>query len=205
MAGGGAVLAPPPPSGGATDRAVALRAGLSFVGGFTAVFMALGVLVNAAGAALNDNRVWLTRIGGVFLVVMGLHLLGVFRLRAAEKESRFLSFTGRKGYVGAFLVGIAFAAGWSPCIGPVLSGILTMAASGGSTLQAAVLLLAYSAGLAIPFLLAAMALDRFLNWSSRLRRSWLPVAERVSGALVLVVGVLLLTGIFSDMAGYLAN
>ena len=88
---------------------------------------------------------------------------------------------GRAGYLGAFLVGIAFAAGWSPCIGPVLAGILTMAAAGGSTLQAAVLLLAYSAGLAIPFLAAALALDRFLAWSARLRHSWLPVAERVSG------------------------
>ncbi len=204
MAGGGTALAPDRPAG-PTDRAVALRAGLSVVGGVTAVLVALGVLVYAGGAALNDNRVWLTRIGGVFLVVMGLHLLGVFRLRAAEKESRFLNFTGRKGYVGAFLVGVAFAAGWSPCIGPVLSGILTMAAAGGSTLQAAALLLAYSAGLAIPFLLAAMALDRFLNWSARLRRSWLPVAERVSGGLVLAVGVLLVTGIFSDLAGYLAN
>jgi cytochrome c-type biogenesis protein len=89
-------------------------------------------------------------------------------------------------------------------VGPVLAGILTMAASGGSTLQAAVLLAAYSAGLAVPFLAAALALDRFLAWSGRLRHSWLPVAERVSGALVLAIGVLLLTGVFSRLASWLA-
>jgi cytochrome c-type biogenesis protein len=86
----------------------------------------------------------------------------------------------------------------------VLAGILTMAASGGSTLHAAVLLAAYSAGLAVPFLAAALALDRFLAWSARLRQSWLPVAERVSGALVLAIGVLLLTGVFSRLASWLA-
>ena len=123
---------------------------------------------------------------------------------AAETEKRFMSLTGRAGYVGVFLVGVAFAAGWSPCIGPVLAGLLTMAASGGSTLQAAGLLAAYCAGLAIPFLAAALALDRFLGWSSRMRRSWLPMAEKVSGGLVLCVGLLLVTGVFSRMASWLA-
>ena len=192
----------------------ALRAGLAFVAGFSSVFMALGILVNRAGAALADNREWLTRAGGVVLVVLGLHLVGVLRIRAADKEVRFLEMgrgaarlrglSGRAGYAGAFLVGVAFAAGWSPCVGPVLAGILTMAAAGGSTLDAAVLLAAYSAGLAIPFLAAALALDRFLAWSSRLRHSWLPVAERVSGALVLAIGILLVTGVFSRLASWLA-
>ena len=103
-----------------------------------------------------------------------------------------------------FVVGIAFAAGWSPCVGPVLAGILTLAASGGSTLDAAVLMGVYCAGLAIPFLAAALALDRFLAWSARLKRSWLPIAERVSGVLVLAVGLLLVTGIFSRLAEWLA-
>ena len=191
-------------AGPVADRGVALRAGLSFVAGFSTVFMALGLLVNRLGAALGDNRHWLARIGGAVLIVLGLHLLGVLRIRAAEKESRLLPMSGRAGYAGAFLVGVAFAAGWSPCIGPVLSGILTMAAAGGSTLQAATLLAAYSAGLALPFLLAALALDRFLAWSARLRHSWLPMAERVSGALVLAVGLLLLTGVFSRMAAWLS-
>ncbi|MGH9000394.1 MAG: cytochrome c biogenesis protein CcdA, partial [Acidimicrobiia bacterium] len=186
-------------------KGVAVRAGFAFVGGFSAVFMALGVLVNRAGAALADNRIWLTRFGGVVLVVLGLHLIGVLRVRAAEQEKRFLGMGGgRGGYLGAFLVGVAFAAGWSPCIGPVLAGILTLAASGGSTYDAAVLLGAYCAGLAVPFLTAALALDRFLAWSAGLRRSWLPVAERVSGALVLGVGVLLLTGVFSRLAEWAA-
>ncbi|MGH8992965.1 MAG: cytochrome c biogenesis protein CcdA [Acidimicrobiia bacterium] len=197
-----------------STRSGALRAGLAFVAGFSSVFMALGILVNRAGAALSDNREWLTRAGGVVLVVLGLHLIGILRIRAADKEVRLLEMgggsggprglSGRAGYAGAFLVGVAFAAGWSPCIGPVLAGILTMAAAGGSTLDAAVLLAAYSAGLAIPFLAAALALDRFLAWSARLRHSWLPVAERVSGALVLAIGILLITGVFSRLASWLA-
>ena len=189
----------------ASDRGAALRAGLAFVAGFSSVFMALGILVNRAGAALADNREWLTRAGGVVLVLLGLHLVGVLRIRAADREVRLLEMgRGRAGYAGAFLVGVAFAAGWSPCVGPVLAGILTMAAAGGSTLHAAVLLAAYSAGLAVPFLAAALALDRFLAWSARLRHSWLPVAERVSGALVLAIGVLMLTGLFSRLASWLA-
>ena len=172
--------------------------------GFSAVFMTLGVLVNRAGAALADNRVWLSRAGGVVLVVLGLHLLGLLRVGAADREVRFLRFATPTGHPGVFLVGVAFAAGWSPCVGPVLAGILTMAAAGGSTLDAAGLLAAYCAGLAVPFLAAALALDRFLAWSSRLRRSWLPVAERVSGGLVLAVGLLLVTGIFTRLASWLA-
>ncbi len=200
----GGVAADPEPAA-ISDRGAALRAGLAFVAGFSSVFMALGILVNRAGAALADNREWLTRAGGVVLVILGLHLVGVLRIRAADREVRFLDMAGgRAGYAGAFLVGVAFAAGWSPCVGPVLAGILTMAASGGSTLHAAVLLAAYSAGLAVPFLAAALALDRFLIWSGRLRHSWLPVAERVSGALVLAIGILLITGVFSRLASWLA-
>ncbi len=201
----GAVAAGAPEVTPGSDRGAALRAGLAFVAGFSSVFMALGILVNRAGAALADNREWLTRAGGVVLVLLGLHLVGILRIRAADREVRLLELGGgRAGYAGAFLVGVAFAAGWSPCVGPVLAGILTMAASGGSTLDAAVLLAAYSAGLAVPFLAAALALDRFLAWSARLRHSWLPVAERVSGALVLAIGVLLLTGVFSRLASWLA-
>jgi cytochrome c-type biogenesis protein len=210
----GMVAAEATPPAPVADRGAAVRAGLAFVAGFSSVFMALGILVNRAGAALADNREWLTRAGGVILVLLGLHLVGVLRIRAADREVRFLDMgrgggsprglAGRAGYAGAFLVGVAFAAGWSPCVGPVLAGILTMAAAGGSTLHAALLLAAYSAGLAVPFLVAAVALDRFLAWSARLRHSWLPVAERVSGALVLAIGVLLLTGLFSRLASWLA-
>ncbi|MGH8909630.1 MAG: cytochrome c biogenesis protein CcdA [Egibacteraceae bacterium] len=198
-------LAPATVGAAQVSRSVALRAGLAFVAGFTAVFMTLGVLVNRAGALLADQRVWLTRAGGVVLVLLGLHLLGVLRVPGADREVRFSRLgSGRAGYAGVFLVGVAFAAGWSPCIGPVLAGILTMAASGGSTGASAALLGAYSAGLAIPFLAAAVALDRFLGWSAKLRRSWLPVAERVSGALVLAVGIVLLTGLFTRLAAALA-
>lgn len=201
--GGAPTGAEPPPPPGGRGRA-AVWAGLAFVAGFSAVFMTLGVVVNRAGAALADNRIWLARAGGVVMVLLGLHLLGVLRVKAADREIRFMSLTGRAGYAGVFFVGVAFAAGWSPCVGPVLAGILTLAASGGSTLQAVALLAAYCAGLAVPFLVAALALDRFLAWSAGLKRSWLPVAERVSGALVVGVGLLLLTGAFTRLASWVA-
>ncbi|MGH8933979.1 MAG: cytochrome c biogenesis protein CcdA [Egibacteraceae bacterium] len=195
----------PQPVVAQVSKTTALRAGLAFVAGFTTVFMTLGVLVNRAGALLADQRIWLTRAGGVVLVLLGLHLLGVLRVPGADREARFSKLgSGKTGYAGVFLVGVAFAAGWSPCIGPVLAGILTMAASGGSTGTSAALLGAYSAGLAIPFLAAAVALDRFLGWSAKLRRSWLPIAERASGALVLAVGIVLLTGLFTRLAAALA-
>lgn len=200
-----ALPAPDVPAG----RGIAFRAGLAFVAGFSAVFITLGVAVNRAGDALADNRIWLTRIGGVFLVVLGLHLLGLLRIRAAGRERKLFKpgtgMSGCGGYLGVFVVGVAFAAGWSPCVGPVLAGILTMAASGGSTLDAVVLMGAYCVGLAVPFLGAALGLDRFLAWSAGLKRSWLPIAERVSGVLVVGVGVLLLTGIFSRMAEWFAR
>ncbi len=197
--GATAVATASPPRPGVRRR-VALQGGLLFVAGFSLVFIALGAAANLAGGLLADNRVWISRIGGAGLVLLGLHLLGVLRIRAADREMRFALRKRPTTGLGAFFVGVVFAAGWTPCIGPVLAAILALAATGDSVGQGVALLAVYSAGLAIPFLAAALSLDRFLSWSARLRRGWLPVAERVSGVLVVGVGVLLLSGTLDRLA-----
>ena len=166
--------------------------GLLFVAGFSAVFIALGASATLLGGWLIEYRVWIARVGGVILLVLGLHLLGVLRIPWLDRTVRVEAGTQRAGGTGAFLIGVAFGAGWTPCIGPALAGILTIAAATASVREGVVLLAVYSLGLAIPFLAATAALDRFMASSSRFRR-WLPRLQQASGVLVLIVAVILLT------------
>ncbi len=186
------------------QRKAVLVHGTLFVLGFTLVFMALGAGSTFFGAMLRHYREWIERIGGIMLIVFGLWLLGVFRFAITRREWRF-NFRNRPlGYMGSVLIGVAFGAGWTPCIGPVLAGILTMAAT-SETLGAGMgLLFAYSLGLAVPFLLAALLLDRFLIGYKAFRK-WLPWVERVSGILLIVVGILLVTGTFTALSGIMAQ
>lgn len=193
---------------GGRDRARVRRAllahGLLFIAGFTLVFIALGASATLLGSIFHVYRDWIERAGGVLLVLFGLVLLGVLRVPGAERDWRVQLSNKPVGYAGTLLVGVAFGAGWTPCIGPVLGGILTLAATGESVGDGVALLGAYSAGLAIPFLAATLALDRFLAGFKRFRR-WMPWVSRASGALLILVGVLLLTGSFSVLAGFLAR
>jgi cytochrome c-type biogenesis protein len=183
-------------------RRAALVHALLFVGGFSLVFILLGASATALGRALNYYQVWLQRIGGVLIILFGLACLGAFRLRPLSQERRLHLERKPVGYLGSALVGMAFAAGWTPCIGPVLGGILGLAATSGDVSRGMLLLAAYSAGLALPFLIAAAALDSFLEWFQRFRR-YLPWVMRVSGVLLVLVGLLLVTGEFTRLAGWL--
>jgi cytochrome c-type biogenesis protein len=185
-------------------RRALLSHGLLFIAGFTLVFVALGASATFLGSLFHFYRDWIERAGGVLLVLFGLILLGVLRVPGAGREWRFQIANKPVGYLGTVLVGIAFGAGWSPCIGPVLGGILTLAATQGSITAGVALLGTYSAGLAIPFLATTLALDRFLVGFQRFRR-WLPWISRASGVLLILVGVLLLTGSFTVLAGILAR
>ena len=188
----------------ALHRGAVLVHGTLFVLGFTLVFLALGAGSTFFGAMLRHYRDWIERVGGVMLIVFGLWLLGVFRLAVTKREFRF-SFSDRPlGYLGSVLIGVAFGAGWTPCIGPVLAGILTMAAASETMGTGMLMLLFYSLGLAIPFLLAALLLDRFLVGYKSFRK-WLPWVERVSGVLLILVGVLLVTGAFTVLSGIFAQ
>ena len=173
-------------------RRASLTNGLLFVAGFSVVFIALGASATLLSGWLIEYRVWIARIGGVILLVLGLHLLGLLRIPWLDRTVRIETGNPRTGGMGAFLIGVAFGAGWTPCIGPALAGILTIAAATASVREGVVLLAVYSLGLAIPFLGATAALDRFMASSGRFRR-WLPRLQQASGVLMLVVAVLLLT------------
>jgi cytochrome c-type biogenesis protein len=183
-------------------RRAALLHAVLFVGGFSLIFILLGASATALGRALNYYQVWLQRIGGVLIILFGLLCLGAFRFGLLSQERRFHLDRKPLGYLGSALVGMAFAAGWTPCIGPVLGGILGLAATSTDVSRGMLLLAVYSAGLALPFLIAAVAMDRFLDWFQRFRR-FLPWVMRISGAILVLVGVLLVTGEFTRLAGWL--
>ena len=185
-------------------RRAVLVHGTLFVAGFTLVFLLLGASATFLGSLFRYYSDWVGRIGGVLLVLFGLYLLGVLRLPGAGREWRVHLADKPVGYLGTVLVGVAFGAGWTPCIGPVLGGILTLAATRGSVGEGMGLLAVYSAGLAIPFLLATLLLERFLTSFRRFRR-WLPWVSRASGLLLIGVGLLLVSGAFSVLSGVLAG
>jgi cytochrome c-type biogenesis protein len=184
-------------------RAVLLPA-LSFVGGFSLVFLLMGASATLIGQLFRQYQDWIARIGGVIVVLFGLHLLGVFRLTPLLREKRLHLATTPKGYLGAAATGVAFGAGWTPCIGPVLGGVLSMAMLRETMWSGLLLLGFYSLGLAVPFLLAGLATGSFLGASRRFRRM-LPAMEKASGAVLLVVGVMLLTGTFTTLAAFFAR
>jgi cytochrome c-type biogenesis protein len=183
-------------------RRAALIHALLFVGGFSLVFILLGASATALGRALNYYQVWLQRVGGALIILFGLLCLGVFKFGLLTQERRLHLERKPVGYLGSVLVGMAFAAGWTPCIGPVLGGILGLAATSTDVSRGMLLLAVYSAGLALPFLIAAVAVESFLDWFQRFRR-FLPWVMRISGVLLIVVGVLLVTGEFTRLASWL--
>jgi len=183
-------------------RRAALTHALLFVAGFSLVFVLLGASATGLGRAVNYYQVWLQRVGGVLIILFGLLCLGVFKVGLLTQERRLHLERKPVGYLGSALVGMAFAAGWTPCIGPVLGGILGLAATSSDVTRGMQLLAVYSAGLALPFLIAAVAVESFLDWFQRFRR-FLPWVMRVSGVLLIVVGVLLVTGEFTRLAGWL--
>jgi cytochrome c-type biogenesis protein len=183
-------------------RWAALSHAVFFVLGFTAIFVLLGATATALGGLLNYHRVWLERIGGGLIVLFGLYLLGAFQWTALARERRIHLQNKPVGFLGSTLVGLAFGAGWSPCIGPILGAVLTYTSATATVGQGIGLLLVYSLGLGVPFLLAAVAVDRFLEWFKRYRR-FVPWVNRIAGAMLVIVGLLLVTGYFSLLATWL--
>src|SRR5688500_10293946 len=174
------------------SRRIALVHSLLFVLGFSLIFLALGATATTLGRMLGYNREWVGRVGGVLVIVLGLYLLGVFDFAFFSRERRLHVATKPLGYLGTVFVGMAFAAGWTPCIGPILGAVLTYTASGADLQRGLVLLSAYSAGLAVPFVIAALMIDKFLVIFQKYRGA-LVWTTRASGVLLLGVGVLMLT------------
>jgi cytochrome c-type biogenesis protein len=187
------------------DRRRVLPNALAYVLGFSLVFVALGVALGAVGALASTasvvagNRMWLTRIGGLLLIVLGFHQLGIIRLGFLDTERRLTLPglpTGR--LASSFLVGVTFAAGWSPCVGPILGAILTMAAGQESVDRAATLLAVYSAGLAVPFLVAALAMGSAPAVIRQLN-SRLPLLTSLSGGVMVGIGAIMFLGIYQQV------
>ncbi len=183
-------------------RWVAFTHAVLFITGFTLIFLALGASATQLGRFLNYNQVWLERVGGGLIIFFGLYLLGVIRWGALARERRLHLQNKPVGYLGSVLVGLAFGAGWTPCIGPILGSILMYTGVRSSLSEGLVLLLAYSLGLAVPFLLAALAVEKFIDWFKRFRR-FIPLTTKLAGGVLVAVGVLLVSGYFSLLASWL--
>jgi cytochrome c-type biogenesis protein len=188
--------------GNRSARRQVVTASVAFVLGFSLVFVALGASASAIGDFLLSRLPLFGKIAGILIIIFGLHTMGVFRLRFLETEKRVQTSRKPAGLAGAFLVGIAFAFGWTPCIGPILGGILAIAGSRESVADGVKLLAIYSLGLGIPFLVTSLAVDRFFAASARIRRYYHAI-EVVSGALLVAIGVLIFTNRFTIIARYL--
>jgi cytochrome c-type biogenesis protein len=186
---------------GVNRRATVMHSVL-FVTGFSLIFIVLGATASFLGQFIEYWDDWISRIGGLVIILLGLHLMGAFRLAPLLRERRVHLADKPAGYIGTVGVGMAFGAGWTPCIGPTLGAILTLGLSQDTMWAGVGLLTVYSLGLAIPFLLAALALDRFLQAFKRFRR-WMPVVEKTSGALLILLGLLLITGQLTVLSSWL--
>jgi cytochrome c-type biogenesis protein len=178
----------------ATRRRVLLHA-IAFILGFSLVFVALGASFSAMGQFFLDYREWIRRIGGALIVLFGLYIAGVLRIGILGRTQQWQLREKPAGYLGSLAVGITFAIGWTPCVGPILGAILSLAGTAETVGRGVGLLVAYSAGLGLPFLLSALALGAFLRFFRRYR-PFIPVVERAAGALLVVVGVLVYTNYF---------
>ncbi|GAA0293130.1 cytochrome c biogenesis CcdA family protein [Rhodovulum strictum] len=183
-------------------RRRALLPALFFVMGLSTVFLLLGFTASAFGAFFLQNQDWFARAAGVMVIVFGLHFLGVFRIPILDREARLDAGDRGGSALGAYLLGLAFAFGWTPCIGPQLGAILSLAASEGDVARGTLLLGVYAAGLGVPFILAALFIERSMGLMNRLKRH-MRLIERAMGALLLAVGLALVTGAFSAFSYWL--
>lgn len=181
-----------------TRRAI-LQNSLCFILGFSAVFIALGAGASLIGQALFQRQALIRQIGGAFVILMGLYVAGWLRVPFLMREWRAELSARPAGRLGAVLTGITFAAGWTPCIGPILGAILTLASVSQTATTGVLMLAAYSLGLAIPFLLSALAINRFLAFFDRFKR-FLPVVTRTSGVVLILMGLLLVTDYFTVLS-----
>ncbi len=175
---------------------------LLFITGFTLVFVAAGATASALGTVFAEYRTMITRIFGVIVIVLGVNMLGLFRLPFLAMDKRLQFNRGKVSYIGSFFVGIGFAAGWSPCIGPILAAVLAMAAETKTVGTAVWLLFVYSMGLAAPLLATAIALHYVLPLLNRVKR-FLPLLEVLAGVLVIGMGVVLFTNSLLRFTGWL--
>lgn len=188
--------------GTATARRKVIVSALFFVLGLSTVFLLLGFTASAFGAFVLQNQELFAKVSGVVVIVFGLHFLSVFRIPILDREARMEAGESGGSAIGAYVLGLAFAFGWTPCIGPQLGAILSLAASEASVSRGTLLLGVYALGLGVPFLLAAIFLNRSMALMNRMKRH-MGLIEKVMGGLLLVVGIMLVTGLFSTFSWWL--
>jgi cytochrome c-type biogenesis protein len=176
---------------------------VAFVLGFSVVFIALGASATAVGSFLVSQRTAFNIVAGIIIIIFGLHLTGLIKIPFLYRDKRLGTGAPRRGAPGSFLLGFAFAFGWTPCIGPILAGILAVAATRNTVFQGMFLLAVYSAGLAIPFLLTGLGLSQFLRFYGRFRKH-LQAVEVASGVLLIAIGILMAFNKFTVLSGYLS-
>lgn len=197
MRGGGTAFTPSPAA-----RRKALIASIAFVLGFSMVFVSLGASATAIGAYLMERLSLLGKIAGIIIILFGLHMMGVLHIGWLYAEKRVQTAKKPAGFFGAMVVGIAFAFGWTPCIGPILAAILAVAAAQESVMQGVKLLAVYSLGLGVPFIATSLAINKFFAASARIRKHYHTI-EVVSGVFLVVIGVLIFTNRLTIIAQYL--
>lgn len=181
------------------DRHRVILPALFFVMGLSTIFLLLGFTASAFGSFVLENQLLLARISGVVIIIFGLHFLSVFRIPLLDREMRMDAGDRGGSALGAYVLGLAFAFGWTPCIGPQLGAILSLAAQEGSMERGTLLLGVYALGLGLPFLLAAIFIEKSMHVMAKLKRH-MKLIERLMGALLIIVGLALLTGVFTDFS-----
>ncbi len=195
-------LATPEPQARRRVRRLTMMHSALFILGFMLVFVALGASATAVGQFLRSHQEWIRRAAGVIIVMFGLHITGVLRLAFLHRERRVHIQERPEGMLGSVVVGFAFGAGWTPCIGPILGAILTMAGTSDRLSTGVLLLVVYGLGLGVPFFLAAVGFSAFLTAFQRIRR-WMRPIEIASGLVLIVVGIMIFTNTFAILAAYL--
>ena len=181
-------------------RNLTITNSLVFIAGFSAVFIALGASSSAAGRILFQYQEWIRIIGGILIIIFGLFISGFLKLDFLMRERKVHLGGKPAGYIGTFAIGMTFAAGWTPCIGPILGSILLFASAKGSAVYGIKLLSVYSLGLAVPFFISSLAINSFLSYSKKFQK-YMRVIMIISGILLIAFGVIMLTNRLKDIAG----
>ena len=181
-----------------------IKIAFAFVAGLSTVFIALGATASFIGQSLSEYQGQLAVLSGIFIIIFGLHFLGVFRFQTLLKEARFNLSNYVPSVLSAYILGMAFAFGWTPCVGPILGSILFLAAQQDNLYHGIGLLALYSMGLGVPFILAALFMDKFMKVSQKLR-SRMMIVEKVTGGLLVIIGISFLTGDFTAFSGWILD
>ena len=189
-------------SDGRYERIEILLPAFMFVIGLSTVFLIMGLAVSTFGSFFLSNQIVLSRISGLIIIVFSLHFLGLFRIPFLDYDLRFESQLNIGTSFGAYLLGLAFAFGWTPCIGPQLGAILALAATGDSIIEGTLLLMVYAFGLGVPFILSAVFVSKSIELATKLKKQ-MSIIEKMMGALLLLIGILLISGDFSKISFFL--